>query len=60
MCIALDSVLAKSYEKLAVSVQGAYTLGVLGSMQPEHKIPKIIGTVLNYVKLLCRHHICSP
>ena len=30
----------KSYEKLAVLAYGACTLAVLGSMQPEHKIPK--------------------
>ena len=51
--------IGKSSEKVMVSTQGACTLAVLVSMQPEHKMPKITGTVLNHIKLLCRHHICS-
>ena len=31
----------KVKKKLAVLAQGTCTLAVLGSMQPEHKIPKI-------------------
>ena len=51
--------ICKIYENLMVSAQGACTLAVLGPMQPEHKIPKITSTVLNHIKLLCRHDICS-
>ena len=36
-----------------------YSICVCESMQPEHKMPKITGTVLKPIKLLCRHHICS-
>ena len=39
----------KSYEKLTLLVQGACTLAVLGSMQPEHKIPEMTSTVLKHV-----------
>ena len=46
-CIALHSVLAQvPKKKITVSAQGACTLAVLGSMQPEHKIPEITGTIL--------------
>ena len=51
--------IGKSSKKFAVLAQGACTLVVLGLMEPEHKIPKITGTVLNHIKLLCRQHICS-
>ena len=51
--------IGKSYTKLLVLAQGACTLAVLGSMQSDHKIPNITGTLLIHIKLLCRHHIHS-
>ena len=58
-CIVPHSVLAKSYKKLSMLVQGTCTLAVLQSMQPEHNIPEIIGTVLKHIKTLFMHHISS-
>ena len=39
--------IGRSSEKFTVLAQGACTLIVLGSMQPEHKIPEVTGTVSN-------------
>ena len=38
--------IGKSSEKVMVLAQVAYTLAVLGSMQPEHKTLEITNTVL--------------
>ena len=51
--------IGKSSDKFMMLAQGACTLAVLGSMQPEHKIPKITDPVLKHIITLFRHHICS-
>ena len=43
--------ISKSYKKSHGVSTGCITLAVLGSMQPEHKMPKITGTLLNHIKL---------
>ena len=45
--------ISKSSRKVAALAQGAYTLAVLGSMQPKQKMPKITGTVLNHIEHHC-------
>ena len=37
----------QKYRKITVSAQVAFTLAVLGSMQPEHKKLEMTNTVLN-------------
>ena len=51
--------ISKCSEKTAVSAQGACTLVVLGSMQPEHKTLEITDTVLKSIITQFRHHISS-
>ena len=51
--------IGKSSKKVMVLAQGAGTLAVLGSMQPEHKMLEITDTVLKSIITQFRSHICS-
>ena len=47
------------FQKVTVLAQGACTLAVLRSMQPEHKTLEITNTVLKSIITQFRCHICS-
>ena len=49
----------QKFQKRDVLAQGACTLAVVGSMQPEHKTSEITDTVLKSIIAQLRHHICS-
>ena len=51
--------ISKSSEKVTVSAQGACTLAVPGSMQPEHKTIEIVDTVVKSILTQFKHLVCS-